>query len=92
MRAHYLLTAFLFVAAAGQSLESFAVETNTEKLEAARNKSTDAVKRTYRNAKDEVCELINGKEKCIVKKAVNKVKSTADTIETTAEEMKDKAD
>ena len=69
-----------------------AEETVGEKISTAGSKAVDGVKKTWRNAKDEVCEMVNGKANCVVKKVVNKIKSSADKIETTAEEAKNKAD
>ena len=92
MKADNILAATLIAAALGLGIQSFGVETTTEKVQAMGNKTGDAVARTYRNAKDEVCEMIDGKEKCIVKKVVNKVKSTADKVETTTKETINKVD
>jgi len=87
-----LFAAAVFSATMGMSIYSFAAETTTEKAETLGNKATDSVKRTYRNAKNEICEIINGKEKCWVKKAKNKMRNAADEIETTTKETKNKVD
>lgn len=86
------LTTCLFSSVVSLSTNVFAAETATEKVEAASNKTVDAVKKTWRNAKDELCEMVDGKSKCFVKKVVNKIKSTSETIDTTAKEAKNKAD
>lgn len=87
-----IAASLILVAAMALSLNSFGAETIAEKAETAGNKTADVVKRTYRNAKNEVCEMIDGKAKCAIKKVVNKVKNTADTIETKTNEAKNKAD
>jgi hypothetical protein len=92
MKAYNLLAPALFTLALSLSTQAFGVETKTEKAEAMGNKTADAVTRTYRNAKNEICEMINGKEKCVVKKVVNELKNTTDKLETNVEEMKNKAD
>ncbi len=39
------------------------------------------VRKTWRNAKNEVCEMVNGKVECAVKKAKNKAKNAIDEVE-----------
>lgn len=36
------------------------------------------VKKAWRNAKGEWCEMINGKAECVMKRAGNKIKDTVD--------------
>lgn len=55
-------------------------------------KTTDKVKSTYRDAKDKVCEMIDGKMKCVAKKIKNKALNMADKLETDATELKNKVD
>ncbi|MBL7544239.1 MAG: hypothetical protein JNL11_10495 [Bdellovibrionaceae bacterium] len=74
------------------ALSSIAEETVLEKGETMKNKAVDGVKKTYRKGKDEVCEMINGKMECAVKKGINKAKSAADAVGTKATEIKNKAD
>lgn len=92
MTNYKLLTTALFTAILSAGIYAFGEETKTEKLQTMGNKTVDATKRTYRNAKDELCEMIDGKAHCVVKKVVNKVKNTADKINTKASEAKNKAD
>ncbi|MCB0351646.1 MAG: hypothetical protein KDD38_10715 [Bdellovibrionales bacterium] len=92
MKKYNLLTLSLFSAALIFSSNAIAEETTAEKAQTATNKTVNAVKKTYRNAKGEICEMIDGKANCAVKKVVNKIKNTADSIETTAKEAKNKAD
>lgn len=71
---------------------ALAEETTTEKAETIGNKMADSVKKTYRNAKNEICEMVDGKAKCAARKAENEIKNAADKAETTAKELKNKVD
>jgi S-methylmethionine-dependent homocysteine/selenocysteine methylase len=82
-----LIASFTFAASF-----SFAEETTVEKVETSLNKGTDKVKKTYRDAKDKTCEMVNGKMKCVGKKIKNKARNAKDKIETTTEELKNKVD
>ena len=65
-----------------------AEETVTEKIETQANKTTDAVKKTYRSAKDKTCEMVNGKMECAAKKLKHKGQNAMDKVETKATEVK----
>ena len=69
-----------------------AVETTSEKAAAAGNRAVDTTKETYRNAKNEICELVNGKMNCVAKKMKNKLRTAADKSKTKAKEIKNKVD
>lgn len=73
-------------------LSSPAVESPAEKYNAAANKNTDLAREYYRNSKDEICELINGKMECVAKKLMNKTRTAADKAKTKAKEIKNKID
>jgi hypothetical protein len=92
MKLFKILPALLFAATTGISFYSFGAETNAEKAEAASNKAGDAVVRTYRNAKNELCQMVDGKAKCVVKEVVNDTKNVANKVETKAKEAKNKVD
>ena len=74
------------------ALNLSAEETNLEKAETLKNKTMDSAKKTYRKAKEEVCEMTNGKMVCVKRKFVDKVKNANDEIKTDAIEVKNKAD
>ncbi len=73
------------------AFSTFAEETTMEKAETMKNKTADGAKKMGRKAKDEVCEMVNGKMECAVKKGVNKVKDGVDATGTKATEMKNKS-
>lgn len=72
----------------GLSGNAFAETTTAEKIDVATDKVGNTMKETYRNAKDEICELVNGKLECIAKKVKNKVKTAADKAKTKSKEIK----
>lgn len=76
----------------GVASYAVAEETTMEKVETSANKSADSVKSTYRDAKDKVCETINGKVECVSKKMKHKAQNAADAVETKANELKKKVD
>lgn len=61
------------------------------KAENAANKTTDAVKKTVRDAQDKACEVVNGKVECAAKKAKHSVQNAADAAATKADEIKNEA-
>ena len=65
-----------------------AEETTMEKAETVKNKTVDKTKKVYRAAKDEVCELVNGKMECVAKKLKHKAQNATDTVKTKANEIK----
>ena len=71
---------------------SYSVQTIEEKAETKRNENTDLIKKTYRNIDNEICEVINGKIKCIGKKISNKTKDFVDKTKTKSKEIKNKID
>jgi hypothetical protein len=77
----------LFMSATASS-----VETGTEKTETVVNKSIDKVKSAARDIDNKVCEMIDGKMKCVVKKIKNKLKNAEDATKTKATEIKNKID
>lgn len=87
-----ILTTFLISLTSGIGNGVSAEETSLEKVETAKNKSVDAVKKTYRKVDDKVCESINGKLKCVPKKIKNKIKNTSDKIDTDTTDAANKID
>lgn len=71
---------------------AMAEETVSEKAAAAANKTTDAVKETYRDAKDKVCEMINGEMKCLEQKIKHKAKTVTEKAGTKTKEVLNKID
>lgn len=65
-----------------------AEETTMEKAETVKNKAVDKTKKAYRTAKDEVCELVNGKMECVAKKVKHKAQNLTDDAKTKANEIK----
>ncbi len=65
-----------------------AEETVTEKVETQANKTADAVKKTYRSAKDKTCEMVNGKMECAAQKLKHSGQNTMDKAGTKATEVK----
>lgn len=65
-----------------------AEETVTEKIETQGNKTADAVKKTYRSAKDKTCEMVNGKMECAAKKLKHTGQNAMDKVETKSTEVK----
>ncbi len=90
MKKNNFLMALLLTTFLGLGINLMAEETTAEKIETSTNKGVDNVKSTYRNAKNEVCEMINGKMKCIGKKIKNKAKDLKDKASTKATEIKNK--
>lgn len=73
-------------------LSSFAEETKVEKIEAGTQRTVDRVKRSYRDVKDNVCEMINGKVVCYGKKMINSQKNVSDKVQSKIKEEKNKID
>ena len=84
------LSSYLAAAILCVGLGASAAETNSEKLTNDKNKAVDTAKETYRNAKDEICELVNGKMECVAKKIKHKFQTAADKTKTKAKEVKSK--
>jgi TATA-box binding protein (TBP) (component of TFIID and TFIIIB) len=76
----------------GLALNLSAEETNLEKAETQKNKTMDSLKKKYRKAKDEICQMTNGKMVCVKRKLVDGVQNATDKIKTDAIEVKNKAD
>jgi len=75
---------------AGSNLH--AEETVAEKTTATVTKAKNATKRGMRSASDEVCEMINGKMRCVGKKLKHKAQNAADATGAKAKEVKNKVD
>ena len=56
------------------------------------SKTVDSAKASYRDGKDKVCEMVNGKMDCLVKKIRNKTAAAIDKGKTKATEIKNKVD
>jgi hypothetical protein len=87
-----LLRTLFFASCLSFSFPAYAEETTAEKVEAGTNKAVDKTKSTYRNAENEVCEMVNGTLKCLPNTVENKAKSGADTVKTKSKELKNKVD
>jgi hypothetical protein len=70
----------------------YAEETNAEKVETGVNKAGDAANQARRKMKDEVCEMVDGKMKCVAKKMAHKAKNLGDKMGTKATDIENKAD
>lgn len=92
MKKNNLLTIYLCAAMLGLGISTHAEETTLEKIETGSNKAADSAKKTYRKAKDKVCEMVNGKMKCVEKKIKGKVENLKDKVETESKEIKNKID
>lgn len=71
---------------------AFAEETTVEKVEAAKDKAVDSVKKTYRKVDDKICEIVNGKMECVAKKLKHGLQNSSDKIETEINESINKVD
>jgi uncharacterized coiled-coil DUF342 family protein len=92
MRYKNIVASGLLAASLGLSFTAGANESAGEKATAETNKSVDSAKETYRNAKNEICELVNGKMHCAAKKMKSKMRTAADKTKTKAKEVKNKVD
>ena len=82
-----------FVALAASVLTFHTTLLNAEEtVEIKAEKIQNAVKKTYRKADDKVCEMFNGKLKCVAKKVKHSVENAADSISTDAKDLKNKVD
>ena len=84
------LSSYLGVAILCVGFSASAVETTSEKVTNDKDKAVDTAKETYRNAKDEICELVNGKMECVAKKVKHKLQTAADKAKTKAKDVKSK--
>ncbi len=57
---------------------AFAAETIAENAKTVANRTVDVTKETARNASDKLCEMIDGKMKCLPKKIKHKVQTMKD--------------
>ena len=80
----------VLAASLGLAVNSYAEESVAEKVETNKNKTIDTAKSTYRAAEDEVCEIVNGKMKCIGKKIKHSAENTSDKLKTKGTELKNK--
>ena len=92
MNRRILLVAGFFAFSTSFSVIASAVETATEKVETATNKGTDKVKKGYRKAKDEACEMGNGKMSCMGKKVKHGIENGTDAMKTKAKDVEKKTD
>lgn len=69
-----------------------AEETVGDKVKEGYQDAKKGVKRTWRNAKNEVCEWVNGKVECAAKKLANEAKNAADEVKDKADDVKKKVD
>lgn len=78
-----LFTVFVTTALLGSFGSSFvhADETVKEKVSEAGNDAKRAVKKGARKVKDETCEMINGKMKCVANKIKHSAQNAGDAIE-----------
>lgn len=85
-------TILVLLTVLGMGSFSHAEETTGEKAGAAATRAKNTVKETYRNAKNEICELVNGKMKCVAQKVKHSAQNAADAAEAKAKELKNKVD
>lgn len=69
----------------------FAEASMGDKIENTAHKTSDAIKKSVRNAEDKICETVNGKTECVLKKAKHSLQNTADEANTKANELKREA-
>jgi hypothetical protein len=69
---------------------AYAEETTKEKAQETGDKTAKAFKKVGRNIEDQTC--MESDAKCLAKKAKHKVQNGADSIDTKAKELKNKAD
>ena len=71
---------------------AYAEEAVSEKTSIKAEKIENSIKKTYRKVDDKVCELLNGKMKCVAKKIKHTIQNASDDVSTTAKELKDKVE
>ncbi len=67
-----------------------AEETPSQKATIQVEKAGNSVKRGYRKADEKVCEMLNGKLKCVAKKVKHAVQNAGDAASTGAKELQNK--
>lgn len=82
----------LSMAFTGVAFHAHAEETMGDKVKEGYEDAKKGVKRTWRNAKNEVCEWVNGKVECAAKKVANEAKNAADEVKDKADDIKKKID
>lgn len=88
-----LTALFLALAFAGTAAtQSHAEETLGEKAQAKMETAKNQAKKTYRKAKDKVCDIVNGKVECEAKKLKHRAQNAADKLKAEAKRAKNKAD
>lgn len=92
MKMNSMIVTGCFLMAAAFAGGLHAEETTMEKAGTKVDEGVDATKSTYRKAKDEVCNMVNGKMECVAKKVGHKVQDAADSTKTKAKEIKNKVD
>ena len=59
---------------------AYAEETVGEKVKEGWQDTKKNAKQTWRNAKGELCEMVDGKAQCMAKRAKNKAKNAGDEV------------
>lgn len=68
-------------------------ETTTgEKIQEGAEDAGKNVKKSYREAKDKACEMVNGKLECAGKRAMNKMRNAKDEAKDKANDVKKRVD
>ena len=80
----------ILIAALSIAINSRAADTNMQKMEIAKDKAVEKIKKTYRSAKDETCALLNSKADCAGKRLKHKVQNFSDEMGTKSTELKSK--
>jgi hypothetical protein len=89
---YILLMAASHAAAVILGGNAYANETKTERAETIKNEALDSTKSAFRDAEDQICEMVNGTMKCVAKKIKHKAKTLSDKVKTKAKEEKNKYD
>ncbi len=71
---------------------AFSEQTDLEKAKVMRNEAMNATKKKFRNAKNELCEYVEGELQCLAEKTANKARNIKDDAKAKTSEIKDKID
>ncbi len=77
-------------AAAASTAVARAETTPVEKVQEVGQDAVKNTKKAYRGASDKVCEMVNGKMKCLPKKVKHKAQNAADEVKDQADDVKKK--
>lgn len=69
---------------------ALAEENVKEKVGEAASDTKKSIKKSYRNASDKACEMVNGKMECLGKKAKHKMENLKDEVNDKADDVKKK--